>query len=474
MGTPRGAAQARPAHAVSTTPVAAGSLRVIGEGRPLEPGFRQAMESLFRADFSGVRVHEGPAARAMGALAFTLGEQLHFAPGLYDPESREGVALLGHELTHVVQQRDGRVANPHGRGVAIVQDPALETEADEMGRWVANQLWPDPKGEPFHRLVTSPRRPTSPHPVQSPRVAGKPFPPEPWILASRPASSATVSSAQAARRMAGKARARPAHGGGAALRSRWPVVQRMEQTTRQTESTGGVELEQLRLKHGAGAEFQQVIQWRLAREIGRRSGYIVQSISLWFEGNLIETYYEAWKVSHGVVEGGQEGATDQFTFGPFKDNASGMVIATAAFLETSEPDGWSRTKIKRANGLRASSDPPAHWPGTGYSRIVRWKTGNQGTYEISLNGKIVASTLPVIDPYEGGVSAPYWQNQIAATKIWFELNSEASREVKRARLRFLLSEDIHASFSDLVPAIDSVLDSGRVEEFLDDLLETYE
>jgi len=86
-------------------------------------------------------VHEGPAAQAMGALAFTLGEELHFAPGLYDPESREGVALLGHELTHVVQQRDGRVANPYGQGVAIVQDPALEAEADRMGQRIADEVW---------------------------------------------------------------------------------------------------------------------------------------------------------------------------------------------------------------------------------------------------------------------------------------------------------------------------------------------
>ncbi|HET9627076.1 MAG TPA: DUF4157 domain-containing protein [Kofleriaceae bacterium] len=34
---------------------------------------------------------------------------MYFAPGLYDPTTRAGVERLGHELTHVVQQRDGRV-----------------------------------------------------------------------------------------------------------------------------------------------------------------------------------------------------------------------------------------------------------------------------------------------------------------------------------------------------------------------------
>jgi hypothetical protein len=139
----RGAAQARSntGNGVLMTPVPAGQLRVTGEGRPLEPGIRQTMETFFQADFSGVRVHEGPTAQAMGALAFTLGEELHFAPGLYDLTSRDGVALLGHELAHVVQQRDGRVANPYGQGVAIVQDPALEAEAERMGQRVADEVW---------------------------------------------------------------------------------------------------------------------------------------------------------------------------------------------------------------------------------------------------------------------------------------------------------------------------------------------
>jgi len=133
--------QPRASLGISTTLIPPGGLRTIGDGRPLEPWIRQAMEGFFQADFSAVRIHEGQAAQSMGALAFTLGDELHFAPGLYDPTSRDGVALLGHELTHVVQQREGRVANRYGRGVAIVQDPALEAEADRMGQKVAQQIY---------------------------------------------------------------------------------------------------------------------------------------------------------------------------------------------------------------------------------------------------------------------------------------------------------------------------------------------
>lgn len=104
-----------------------------GAGRPIPDEVRQKMETFFGADFSGVRVHVGPEAPAIGALAFTVGETIVFAPGQYDPSTPRGQQLLGHELAHVVQQRAGRVRNPFGNGLAVVQDPGLEAEADRMG-----------------------------------------------------------------------------------------------------------------------------------------------------------------------------------------------------------------------------------------------------------------------------------------------------------------------------------------------------
>lgn len=134
-------AQAQTDHRISATPILPGQLRVHGRGRPLDPNTRQTMEAFFHSDFSRVQVYEGPVAPAMGALAVTVGDDIHFAPGRYNPASRAGIALLGHELAHVVQQRAGRVANPYGQGAAIVQDPALEAEADRMGQQVAEQRW---------------------------------------------------------------------------------------------------------------------------------------------------------------------------------------------------------------------------------------------------------------------------------------------------------------------------------------------
>ncbi|WP_437509761.1 eCIS core domain-containing protein [Sorangium sp. So ce1099] len=110
--------------------------------KEMPPIVRRKMETFFGSDFSDVRVHVGPEASSIGALAFTVGSDIYFAPGQYEPESRRGQELLGHELTHVVQQREGRVANPFAKGVAVVQDFALEDEADHMGRVIASSPRP--------------------------------------------------------------------------------------------------------------------------------------------------------------------------------------------------------------------------------------------------------------------------------------------------------------------------------------------
>jgi hypothetical protein len=142
----------RSSGAVRTLNLGAGPLRVLGEGEPLEPVLRREMEALFQADFSGVRVYVGPTAPAMGALAFTLGEEIHFAPGMYDPRSSEGVRLIGHELAHVVQQRVGRVRNPYEQGVAIVQDSELEAEAERWGQQAVEAIGPG-RGWPARGVI---------------------------------------------------------------------------------------------------------------------------------------------------------------------------------------------------------------------------------------------------------------------------------------------------------------------------------
>jgi hypothetical protein len=104
-----------------------------GGGTPMPAAVQAKMEGALGADFSNVRIHQGPEAQSIGALAYAQGTNLHFAPGQYDPGSQRGQELLGHELVHVVQQAQGRVSAPQGKGAAINHDPALEHEADIRG-----------------------------------------------------------------------------------------------------------------------------------------------------------------------------------------------------------------------------------------------------------------------------------------------------------------------------------------------------
>jgi hypothetical protein len=130
-------AQTRPG--VNAFPVV---LRAAIGGMPLPREVQTKMESALGANFSDVRIHIGPEAASVGALAFTWGSNIHFAPGHYNPGTPQGQELLGHELVHVLQQRAGRVTNPFGGGVAVVQDVALEAEADRLGRQAARSVRP--------------------------------------------------------------------------------------------------------------------------------------------------------------------------------------------------------------------------------------------------------------------------------------------------------------------------------------------
>jgi len=78
-------------------------------GQPLDSSSRTLFESRLGYDFSEVRIHADAravdSARAMNVYAYTVGRDVVFAAGQYDPGTALGRRLLAHELTHVVQQR---------------------------------------------------------------------------------------------------------------------------------------------------------------------------------------------------------------------------------------------------------------------------------------------------------------------------------------------------------------------------------
>jgi hypothetical protein len=76
-------------------------------GQPLDTGTRTAMEANLGHDFRRIRVHTDAradaSARAVGALAYTVGSDVVFAAGRYRPEAPGGRWLLTHELSHVAK-----------------------------------------------------------------------------------------------------------------------------------------------------------------------------------------------------------------------------------------------------------------------------------------------------------------------------------------------------------------------------------
>jgi hypothetical protein len=129
LGAADGSGPAREGGAAASVRTVLGS----GGGRPLDPGTRAFFEAGFGRGLGGVRVHTGPqadaSARAVDALAYTVGNDVVFRAGHYAPASGAGKRLLAHELAHTLQQ--GQAGGPSLQGFSVSRpgDPA-EREAD--------------------------------------------------------------------------------------------------------------------------------------------------------------------------------------------------------------------------------------------------------------------------------------------------------------------------------------------------------
>ena len=108
--------------------------------KALPEGLNTNLEHSFGFDFSKVKIFKNShRAEQMDARAFTQGDQVHFAPGEFNPNSETGKNLIGHEFTHVVQQHAGMVTPTAvmGKGLLVNNDARLEQEADYFGKKAA-------------------------------------------------------------------------------------------------------------------------------------------------------------------------------------------------------------------------------------------------------------------------------------------------------------------------------------------------
>lgn len=113
--------------------------------QPLDRAVRRQLEPWFGRDLSTVRVHTdeqaAESARAVGAAAYTVGTDVVFGRGQFDPGSAAGRQLLAHELTHVVQQ-DG-----HSVSGQVEVGPA-EGELEQEAAGQASRVAEAPAGRP--------------------------------------------------------------------------------------------------------------------------------------------------------------------------------------------------------------------------------------------------------------------------------------------------------------------------------------
>jgi hypothetical protein len=144
----RAAMNNSPTHEVP--PIVHGVLR--SPGQPLDAATRAFMEPRFGHDFSNVRVHTDAkaveSARAVNALAYTVGDDVVLGVGQHTPWTNAGQQLMAHELTHVVQQQGSAPLGKLSQGDTNVQ------HGKEAHQIVARQELPGPMSLPPQAPMT--------------------------------------------------------------------------------------------------------------------------------------------------------------------------------------------------------------------------------------------------------------------------------------------------------------------------------
>lgn len=130
-----------------------------GNGSVMDTDTRSFMESRFGSDFGNVKIHTNKEAlqmnRELEAKAFTVGKDIYFNEGQYQPNSDDGRRLLAHELTHVVQQNskshiyrkrikvssESTKIDPQSeKAFSLLSDIVVPTKSPDKGKFVAAEL----------------------------------------------------------------------------------------------------------------------------------------------------------------------------------------------------------------------------------------------------------------------------------------------------------------------------------------------
>lgn len=296
----------------------------LSAGQSLDGGVRTRMESVFGHDFSGVRVHTDSNAAALSsslnARAFTIGGDVAFGTGEYQPGTLIGDALIAHELAHVVQQ-SGSGTDPASMQRGNAENQALEEDADTSAIGAMASLLDGGK-----RAAGN--------------VAGKAIP----------------------RLKSGLGLSRCKTDGPEKEKKPAPIITRT--LTKKAVPGGYVE--------GNCGEYSWTIQWEIDKAAGTSGGFVVQGLTVEYNvtdcaGKAVnvhnETLQEAWPINAGklVSKWAEGGDLNDDTY---TDPSSGKktkgyikVVATAAYYDgITLPSDFKVNNPKTQSGILPSTD----------------------------------------------------------------------------------------------------------------------
>ncbi len=118
-------------------------------GKKLPEETKHLMSKALGDNYDNVKIHTNKSAHKMSqriqAKAFTLGNDIYFNQGQYQPNTSEGKKLLAHELTHVKQQKVNNT-NRIQRKLSVdkakptdINEPASQLSQDDFEKRVIKQ-----------------------------------------------------------------------------------------------------------------------------------------------------------------------------------------------------------------------------------------------------------------------------------------------------------------------------------------------
>lgn len=127
-------------------------------GRPIDTSARERLEASLNADLSAVKIHTDDEAvhlsQALDARAFATGQHIFFQQGQYQPNTVEGLHLLAHEATHILQQASEQIAGESVGDSVSISEPtdSRERAADR----IADQIVLESPASSRHTHMSSP------------------------------------------------------------------------------------------------------------------------------------------------------------------------------------------------------------------------------------------------------------------------------------------------------------------------------